>query len=145
MIFINYPEPDFKFKEESGKQFIYDSIRKQWIQITEEEWVRQNFIRYLINDKKYPASLIAVEKEMMLGELSKRFDVLVYDRNHKPWMLIECKAPKIKLSEKVLEQVLRYHISIPCEFLVITNGVDTYGWRKEKGKMMLIAELPGWE
>lgn len=144
MMNINYPEPDFRFKEEAGKKFIYDIVRKQWFQITEEEWVRQNFIRVLIHQKKYPVSLFAVEKEMKLGELSKRFDILVYDRNHKPWMMIECKAPEIKLTEKVIEQILNYHISIPCEYLIITNGKDTFGWHKQNAEMKLIEELPIW-
>ena len=144
MIFINYPEPDFRFKKEDGGEFIFDKIRKQWILITEEEWVRQNFINYLISEKKYPASLIAVEKEIKLGELSKRFDILIYDVNHKPWMLIECKAPEIILNENVLEQVLGYNISIPCEYLVITNGIDTYGWRMSNEKAVLLNEIPEW-
>ncbi len=144
MIFINYPEPDFRFKKEAGKEFIFDKIRKQWIQITEEEWVRQNFIHYLLAEKKYPSSLIAVEKEIRLGELSKRFDVLIYDSDHKPWMLIECKAPEIKLDEKVLEQVLRYNISIPCEYLVITNGNHTFCWKMLDGKSSLLNYLPEW-
>ncbi len=145
MIFINYPEPDFRFKKEAGKEFIFDKIRKQWIQITEEEWVRQNFIHYLLAEKKYPSSLIAVEKEIRLGELSKRFDVLIYDSDHKPWMLIECKAPEIKLDEKVLEQVLRYNISMPCTYLVITNGKDTFCWKMTEDKSSLVNDLPEWK
>jgi hypothetical protein len=144
MIFINYPEPDFRFKKEDGREFIFDKIRKQWIQITDEEWVRQNFINYLITEKKYPSSLFAVEKEIKLGELSKRFDILIYDANHKPWMLIECKAPEIALDEKVLEQVLRYNMSIPCEYLIITNGSDTYGWSMGVEKVVLLKEIPEW-
>ena len=107
MLSINYPEPDFRIKKEEGKEFIFDALRRKWLLLTPEEWVRQNFIQYLIKIKKYPSSLIAIEKEIQLGELKKRFDILVYDNNHRPWMMIECKAAEIKLDNEVLQQVLR--------------------------------------
>ena len=103
MIIINYPEQDFRIKKEEGKESIFDKLRKKWIILTPEEWVRQNFIKYLIEDKKYPSSLIATEKELRLGELKKRFDILVYDKNHKPWLMVECKSMEVKLDEAVLQ------------------------------------------
>ena len=87
MLIINYPEPEFRLKKEGSKEFIFDILRKQWLQLTPEEWVRQNFIQYLVKEKKYPASLIAVEKEIQLGELKKRFDILVYNKDHQPWKI----------------------------------------------------------
>jgi hypothetical protein len=93
---------------------------------------------------KYPETLIAVEKEIQLGELKKRFDILVYDKQHLPWMLVECKSPDIALDDKVFQQVLRYHISVPCTFLVITNGQYTNGWEKVGGELKEIMEIPGW-
>ena len=145
MIKVNYPEPVFRFKEENGKELIFDFIRKQWLLLNEEEWVRQNFVQFLVQEMKYPIGLIAVEKEIQLGELRKRFDILVYDRNHKPWMLIECKAGEITLNENVLMQVLRYNISMPAEFLVITNGHFTYAWEKVNGELKEILQLPIWK
>lgn len=145
MIKVNYPEPVFRFKEENGKELIFDFIRKQWLLLSEEEWVRQNFIQFLVQEMKYPIELIAVEKEIQLGELKKRFDILVYDRNHKPWMLIECKAGKISPDEKVFMQILRYNISIPANFLVITNGHFTYAWEKKGGELKEIMQLPFWK
>ena len=130
MIKINYPNQAFNIKTKNGKEFIFDSLRKKWLLLTPEEWIRQNFVHHLIADQKYPAELIALEKEMMLGELKKRFDVLIYNSNHQPWMLVECKAASIKLNEDVLHQALRYNISIPVCYLIITNGNDTYGWIK---------------
>jgi hypothetical protein len=144
MLSIQYPEPDFQIKKDAGKDIIFDSLRKKWLLLTPEEWVRQNFIQYLIRVKKYPAALIALEKMIKLGELKKRFDILVYDNNHQPWMMIECKSPAIKLDETVLQQLLRYHISVPTGFLVITNGEISYGWMKEKQNLQLIAEIPEW-
>ena len=145
MIQVNYPEPVFRFKEENGKEMIFDFIRKQWLLLNEEEWVRQNFIQFLVQELKYPLQLIAVEKEIQLGELKKRFDILVYDREHRPWMLIECKAGEITLDEKVLHQVLRYNISMPADFLIITNGHFTYAWEKRNGELKEIQQMPLWK
>ncbi len=142
MININYPKPDFKIEERGGHEYIFDIVRKKWITLTPEEWVRQNFIQYLIKKKKYPASLIAVEKEILLGELKKRFDILIYDRNHQPWMMIECKSIEVALDENVLNQLLRYHISVPAGFLIITNGNSTYGWQKKEGRLVALTDLP---
>jgi hypothetical protein len=143
MIAVQYPEPKFKMKNENGRQYIFDSIRKVWVLLTEEEWVRQNFVNYLITQLKYPSAVIAIEKEISLNDLKKRFDILVYDKQHKPWMLIECKEPKVNLSEDVLQQVLRYNISVPAEYIVITNGNTTVGWKKEK-ELKLLKEFPQW-
>ena len=145
MIKVNYPEPVFRIKEENGKEMIFDFIRKQWLLLNEEEWVRQNFIQFLTQELKYPLELIAVEKEIQLGELKKRFDILVYDPDHKPWMLVECKGGEISLDEEVLYQVLRYNISMPANFLVITNGQFTYAWEKINGELKEILQMPVWK
>ena len=144
MIAVNYPEPAFRFKKEEGKEFIFDTIRKVWLSLTEEEWVRQNFIQFLVQEMKYPVSLIALEKEIQLGELKKRFDILIYDKNHQPWMLVECKEPGVILSENVLQQVLRYNMKVPVQYIVITNGNHTIAWKKNKAQLDLLAELPRW-
>jgi hypothetical protein len=143
MIKIEYPPPAFRIKTEQGKEFIFDSLRKKWLFLTPEEWVRQNFVQYLVNVLKYPATLIALEKEILLGELKKRFDILVYDNAHKPWMMIECKEMNVKLDEKVLMQALRYNISVPVSFIVITNGAETYGWQKKGTDLVMLDHLPG--
>ena len=130
-------------KNENGKEYIFDAIRKAWLLLTQEEWVRQNFVNYLINQLKYPSTVIALEKEIWLNDLKKRFDILVYNHEHKPWMLIECKEPKVQLNDEVLQQVLRYNISVPVEYIVITNGSTTIGWKKES-QLKLLKELPEW-
>jgi hypothetical protein len=143
MIAVQYPEPQFRMKKENGKQYVFDTIRKVWLLLTEEEWVRQNFVSYLVTQLKYPSTVIAIEKEISLNDLKKRFDILVYDKEHQPWMLIECKEPKVNLSEEVLQQVLRYNISVPVEYIVITNGNTTVGWKKES-ELKLLGEMPEW-
>jgi hypothetical protein len=142
MLFINYPEPAFRMKLEGEKEMLFDPLRKKWVLLTPEEWVRQNFVQYLLQVKNYPATLIAMEKKIKLGELTKRFDILVYDHEHRPWMMIECKAREIRLDPKVLDQVLRYNISVPVSYLVVTNGNDSYGWERANGDLNLIGELP---
>jgi len=144
MIIVSYPEPDFRIKEEGGRKYIFDTIRKAWLLLTDEEWVRQNFVGYLIRRKQYPSAFLALEKEIRLNDLKKRFDILVYDQQHKPWMLVECKAPEVPLSEQVLQQVLRYNISVPVAYIMITNGPSTIGWRMERGLLTEIEEMPEW-
>jgi hypothetical protein len=142
MIRIEYPSFPFRIREEEGKELIFDELRKVWIRLTPEEWVRQNFLQYLVQVMQYPASLIAVERELKLGELKKRFDVLVYNRQHQPWMMVECKAMEVNLDETVLQQVLRYNIAVPVPFLVITNGHYCAGFEKHNQQLQLIEALP---
>ena len=142
MINVPYPPPDFNIKKEGEKRYIFDSIRKTWLLLTEEEWVRQNFVSYLTKVLHYSAALIALEKEIMFSDLKKRFDIVVYDKRHQPWMLIECKAPQIRLNEDVLQQALRYNVSVPVKFIVMTNGAATIGWEKKEGLLYLLEAMP---
>ena len=142
MIEVNYPEPSFRIRQEEGRPYLFDEIRKIWLLLTEEEWVRQNFVQYLTRELHYPSALIALEKELTLHGLKKRFDILVYDQNHNPWMLVECKAPNIILDDAVLQQILRYNMSIPVTYLVITNGSGTCGWKKTGNGVEQLQELP---
>ncbi len=122
MLKIEFPPYQPKIKRVNDKDFIFDEVRKRWVLLTPEEWVRQNFLQYLIFVKKYPASLIAVEKQIRLNDLKKRFDIVVFDQNSQPWMIVECKAMDVPLDKTVLDQVLRYNASLRVQFLVITNG-----------------------
>jgi len=144
MISISFPKPTFRLKQENDVKFIFDGIRRQWLALNEEEWVRQNFIQYLIQTLGYPAAFIALEKEIRLGELTKRFDILVYNQNHRPWMMIECKASTIALDNATLQQVLRYNISVPVSFLINNNGNYTYEWEKIGIDLKLIKQMPLW-
>ena len=145
MIKINYPETSFKIKKENSIELIFDAFRKRWIVLTPEEWVRQNILQYLTAIKNYPAKLIAIEKEISLGELKKRCDIVVYDRSALPWMIIECKEMNAQVNSKTLEQILRYHISLPAKYLVITNGSYCFGFEKKEEQFFEINELPEFE
>ena len=142
MIRIEYPPSSFRIKKQNGQEFLFDELRKIWLRLTPEEWVRQNFVQYLVQVKKYPASLIALEREIKLGELKKRFDILVYDQQFQPWMMVECKEMNIELNPAVLQQILRYNVAVPVSFLVITNGSYCVGFEKMNGKLELLASLP---
>ncbi len=142
MIKIEYPPYQPKIKEENGQEFIFDDFRKRWVLLTPEEWVRQNFLRYLTQIKKYPASLIAIEKEIKLGELKKRFDILVYDSGTKPWMVVECKEMNVALDKAVLDQVLRYNISLNVPYVVITNGTSCIAFSLKDKMISEIDFLP---
>jgi hypothetical protein len=145
MLVINYPEPSFRIKKEGSRDYIFDNLRKKWLVLTPEEWVRQNFIQYLIQVLQYPSTLIALEKEIWLGELKKRFDILVYNSAHRPWMIVECKAGAVILNDDTLQQALRYNISVPADFLLITNGNYTFGWEKKDGQLLVLNKLPPWK
>lgn len=142
MIAVQFPQPDFRIKKEGEKRYIFDALRKAWLLLTEEEWVRQNFVAYLTKTLRYPEAFVALEKEIVLHGLKKRFDVLVYDRAHRPWMLVECKAPQVALRDEVLQQALRYSVAVPTTYIVITNGNSTMGWEKAGGSLTLLTQMP---
>ena len=126
MINIEYPAPTFKIRKENGVESIFDQIRKKWLVLTPEEWVRQNFLNYLVTEKKYAASLIALEASLKYNELQKRADILVYDKQGNPFLLVECKAPEVKISQDTFDQVARYNMTFKVNYLVVTNGLDHF-------------------
>lgn len=126
MISISFPPPNFRIVARQGQDMIFDPFRKKYVVLTPEEWVRQNFLNYLVNSLDYPGALLSIEKEMHLGELRKRCDIVVYSREAEPWMIVECKEMGVPLGMPVLEQIVRYHMALPVPFLVITNGTNTW-------------------
>ena len=143
MLRIEYPNHSFKIKEDNNKHFIFDEVRKKWVILTPEEWVRQNFIQYLVQVKKYPSPVIAVEKEIKLGELKKRCDIVVY-KLHQPWMIIECKEQTLSLNDAVIQQILRYNISLQVKILVVTNGESSYAVELNDNEIIPLDVLPEW-
>ena len=124
-------QPDFsgvalKLRKTEGKTTVYDPIRKKWVVLTPEEHVRQYMLQYLTGTMQYPAALIAVEKTIQVGPRTKRFDIVVYNRNHLPWMLVECKAPDVPVSEATLYQLLGYQRTMQCSYWLLTNGSQTF-------------------
>ena len=141
MIIIQFPKQQVKIRQQAGVNEVFDIIRKKWLHLSPEEWVRQNMIHYLLL-KKYPASLIAVEKEIKVGELTKRCDIVVYSRKALPFMIIECKEMNVPLSKKTVEQILRYHITLPADYLIVTNGSYCFGFQKIENQFIETNEFP---
>ena len=126
MLKLSFPNYEFRLKKIDEKRFIFDEIRKKYIELTAEEWVRQNCIKFLINEKKYKSQLIAVEKKIILNNLTKRFDIIAYDNNGDPNLLVECKAPNIAIRQETFDQILSYNRVINSKYLMITNGIIHY-------------------
>ncbi|WP_421918270.1 type I restriction enzyme HsdR N-terminal domain-containing protein [Marinifilum sp.] len=120
---LNLPTYSFKIKSDLQRKLIFDSIRKKYVVLTPEEWVRQNFIRFLVEEKGYPASLVAVEKKVDVNLLPQRSDIVLYNCKANPIMIVECKASKIKITQDVFNQVARYNMKLKVPFLVVTNGL----------------------
>ena len=142
MIKIDFPQHDFKIKKEGSIERIFDEFRKKWYVLTPEEWVRQNMFIYLTKSLAYPASLLAIEKEIGLGELKKRADIVVYDLQGQPWMIIECKEMNVPLGESTINQALLYHSGLSVGYLIITNGSYTYGFEKKGTRFENMNEFP---
>jgi hypothetical protein len=142
MITMHFSKPNFKTRTYEGNPQLFDPIRNKWVILQSEEWVRQNIIQWLIEEKAVPPSFISIEKTIQVGELSKRFDILVYDRSHQPWMMVECKAQEVTLDEAVLRQVLRYNLGMPVRYIVITNGNGCFAADKSLENEEWLLELP---
>jgi type I site-specific restriction endonuclease len=129
---LKYPKFDIKLKKENDAVFVFDPIRKNWFVCTPEEWVRQHVINYLRVVKNYPASLFAIEKEIELNDLKRRFDVVIYSTNLKPLILIECKAMYVEINDAVAEQAMRYNLVLNAPYFMLTNGVVDFVFNENK-------------
>ena len=144
MLNLSFPNYEFRLKEINQKRFIFDEIRKKYIELTPEEWVRQNCIKFLINEKKFKKNLISIEKKIQLNNTTKRFDILVHDKNGECILLVECKAPNIKINQESFDQILRYNQVINAKFLMVTNGIIHYYCRinNDKKNIEFLKEIP---
>ena len=123
---LNLPEYTIPVRLVEGKEYLFDPVRKKEVRLTPEEWVRQNFIRYLHHEKECPLSLMQVEKEFSWNGLSLRSDLLVFSSSVEPLMIVECKAPEVKLDNAVFEQIARYNLKYRVPYLLVTNGMVHY-------------------
>ncbi|MDX8339265.1 type I restriction enzyme HsdR N-terminal domain-containing protein [Draconibacterium sp. IB214405] len=141
---LNLPEYTFRTKTENDKTFIFDSIRKKFVVLTPEEWVRQNFIQYLIHEKSYPQNLMAVEKQIKVNQQQRRFDLLIYQRNGNPHLIAEFKAPNVKITQNAFDQVVRYNMALRVERVVVSNGLQHFACAidYEKNSYSFLKEIP---
>ena len=141
---LNFPSYNFRFKNSENKVAIFDAIRKKFIILTPEEWVRQHVVHYLLEEKKYPKSHINVEKLLKVNDLKKRYDVVVFNPDGSIFILVECKAPEIKISQHTFDQIARYNLTLKAKFLMVTNGHNHYFCQMdfENEKYNFLKELP---
>lgn len=124
MIRLNLPDFTFRIREQNSRGEIFDPVRRIFVALTPEEWVRQNFIQFLVQEKNIPLSLIGVEKTHTLYKMKRRSDLLIFGDQGLPVMVVECKAPTVKISQKSFDQVARYNIILKVKYLVVTNGLQ---------------------
>ena len=141
---LNFPNYSFRFKNSENKVSIFDEIRKKFILLTPEEWVRQHVVQFLLQDKKYPKSYINVEKLIKINNLSKRYDSVVFQPNGDIFLLIECKAPEVPISQQTFDQIARYNLVLKAKYLMVTNGLNHYFCQMdfENEKYVFLKELP---
>ncbi len=126
MLELNLPSFDINVKKIDGKFSILDPLRRRFVALTPEEWVRQHFVNFLLKEKGYPAALIANEIQIDLNKLKKRCDSVVYNRDLSPLMIIEYKAPDVEITQQVFDQIVRYNIVLKVKYLIVSNGLNHY-------------------
>lgn len=132
MISITFRQYNFKFKEIDGKKYIFDEIRKKYVFLSPEEWVRQHIVHHLIKDLNYSKNRIALEKEFIVNHHKRRFDILVFTENMDIFMLIECKAPDVFINQKIAQQLFNYNVHYNAKYLLLTNGMNSFCLDKDK-------------
>jgi type I site-specific restriction endonuclease len=144
---LNLPEYTFRTMRKEGRTLVFDAYRRRWIKLTPEEWVRQHFIRYLVEEKHYPASLIAVEHSLKINRQDFRADAVVFSSSGNPLLILECKAPDVKIIQKVFEQIVRYNYEFQVGFLIVTNGLSHFCCRIDKANLSyeFLNEIPDYE
>ena len=141
---LNFQKYRFRFKSSENKTLIFDEIRKKFIILTPEEWVRQHVVQFLISEKKYPKSLINVEKQLKVKDTVKRYDVVVYNRDGNIFLIVECKAPSIPITQQTFDQIARYNLVANATYLMVTNGLEHYYCQMdyENEKYIFLRDLP---
>ncbi|MCP4458094.1 MAG: type I restriction enzyme HsdR N-terminal domain-containing protein [Cytophagales bacterium] len=141
---LNLPEINPKLKTEATQEFIFDSIRKKYLVLTPEEWVRQHFIHLLIEHLKYPSGLFQLERQHEYFKSKKRFDILVMNQTGKPFLLIECKSYDVKINQGTLNQIATYNKTIEAPFIGVTNGLKHFAWQLVDGEYVQLEQFPAY-
>jgi hypothetical protein len=141
---LNFPKFSFRFKNSENKISIFDVIRKRFIILQPEEWVRQHCIHYLIEVKGYPKSLINVEKELIVNTLRKRYDIVVFNSDGSIHLIVECKSPSTNINQQTFDQIAQYNLSLNATYLMITNGINHYYCQMDfkKEKYQFLKDIP---
>ncbi|WP_111682872.1 type I restriction enzyme HsdR N-terminal domain-containing protein [Winogradskyella tangerina] len=129
---LNFPQFEYRFKSTENKVSIFDVIRKKFIILQPEEWVRQHCVHYLLNTKNYPKSLINVEKELSINGLKKRYDIVIFNSDGSIKLIVECKSYDVKIDQATFDQIARYNLALNAEYLMVTNGINHYYCQMDK-------------
>ena len=141
---LNLPLYSFRFREQTGKKQIFDGFRRKWVMLTPEEWVRQNFARYLTEVKHFPSSLVALERSLRINQHDFRTDVVLFSKSGNPLVVVECKAPEVKITQQVFDQIARYNLELRVSCLIVTNGLAHYCCRFDQDQQTytFLQEIP---
>ena len=142
---LNLPTYPFRFRTTGQSKEIFDTLRRKYVALTPEEWVRQHFIMFLKEELKYPAGFISIEKGLVVKTRKKRADIVIHDAKGKPWMIVECKAPSVKLTENAFYQAAAYHLKLQVKYLVVTNGMTHFCCKFEQESFVFIGSFPAFE
>ena len=144
---LNLPQYSFRIQEKAGKKLIFDGFRRRWVALTPEEWVRQNFARYLTEEKHFPASLVAIERSLRMNQRDFRTDIVLFSKSGNPLVVIECKAPEVKISQQVFDQIARYNLDLRVSYLIVTNGLSHYCCRFDQSELSytFLPEIPDYK
>jgi hypothetical protein len=144
---LKFPSYQFNIKREADQVFIFDEVRKKWLVLTPEEWVRQHVVFYLVGEKGYMPGLIGVEKSIKVNQRIKRFDLVCFDQEAKPLLIVECKAPEVPITQHTLEQAMRYNSEVQAKYLMLTNGLEIVVGRinYESKQLEYLQEIPSFE
>ncbi len=144
---LNFPGYTFRFKNRENKRLIFDVIRKKFVVFQPEEWVRQHVVKFLTTDKNYPVGHINVEKQLMINSLKKRYDIVVHNRDGSIHILVECKAPSIRITKTVFDQIASYNMDLRANYLMVTNGLDHFYCQMdyERSEYNFLKELPSFK
>ena len=141
---LNFKNYSFRLKKADDKLWIFDLIRRKYVVLQPEEWVRQHVVHFLIEEKGYPKSLINVEKKLSVNGLTKRYDVVVYSKKGVVLLIVECKAPNVTITQQTFDQIARYNLSLNAQYLMVTNGINHYYCQTDYNqyKYIFLADLP---
>ena len=147
MISLNLPSFDIKIRREGNRAVVLDPLRRRWVALTPEEWVRQHFVNLLVSEKHYPATLVANEVQLSVGAEALRADTVVYDRTLRPRMIVEYKAPTVAITQKVFDQISVYNLLLRVDYLAVSNGRQHYVCRMDYNneKYSFLEDLPDYE
>lgn len=144
---LHFPQYSFRFKNSENKTLVFDEIRKKFVVLTPEEWVRLHTVQFLLKEKRYPKSLINIEKQLQLNQTLKRYDIAVFNSDGRIFLIVECKAPTIPITQHTFDQIARYNLALDAQYLMVTNGLDHFFCQMdfENERYLFLKELPNFK